>query len=120
MTNLKRLHKELAALWLLKSLEKWGNQCIICGETAIQMHHYEPRSMSLFLRYNVENAVPLCKSCHYKIHFSHRPNEIKELCNIICKKRGKKWYKYIEAGKRQEAKNAIWWLQVQKEKLEEL
>ena len=114
----KKLEKELLKLWFQRSLEKWGDRCTICGRKATQMHHFIPRSRSRLLKYDVENAVPLCQSCHYKIHFSSNPNEIHRLVEIIRKRRGKKWCDYIdEREKRPKASLGIKWLEEQKQKL---
>lgn len=113
----KKLHKELFKLWVEKALEKWGNIDIIDGDLASAFHHYIPRSKSLALRYDIMNAVPLNKKNHYIIHFSKNPDEVRRLCDIIRKKRGKEWCEYIETHKKQNAKNAIWWLEEQKDRL---
>lgn len=117
----KKLHKELFKLWVEKALEKWGNVCECCGATAETYHHYVPKSRSLRLKYDVQNAVPLChrfgNKCHYKIHFSPEPHVKHKLCEIICKKRGEKWVEYIETARKEKVKDTIWWLEEQKDRL---
>lgn len=120
MNTKKRLHNELAKLWNIAVFKKYGYVCVCCGERATAPHHYIPRSKSLVLRYDVMNGIPLCNSCHYLIHFSHNPEETRRLCEVIRTKRGKDWCKYIEDRKRIVGHNALWWLKIQKEKLEVL
>jgi len=95
-TDKKKLAKKADALWKKASLLKWGDKCVICGSPANAYHHFIPKSRSLVLRYDVENAVPLCLKHHYAVHFSSNPVEIADIVDMIRKKRGKKWCKYIE------------------------
>ena len=113
----KKLHKELKTLWIECCEKKWGTRCLVCDEWIRAFHHYIPTSKSLFLKYSVENGVPLCIKHHYLIHFSHNPEETRRLCEVIRKKRGKEWVAYIEKHKRTPAKNSIWWLELVKKKL---
>ena len=91
-----RLESQAMKLWFELARKKWGTRCEICGKPATQMHHYIPRSRSRLLKFDVENAVPLCQSCHYKIHFSSNPTEVARMVETIRKKRGKKWCSYID------------------------
>ena len=113
----KQIHKTLYKLWQEKSLEMWRNQDIIEGGSASTFHHYVPKSRSLALKYDPMNAVPLNAKNHYLIHFSPEPEVIRNLCDIIRKKRGKMWCDYIEKKRKEKAKNSVWWLEEQLEKL---
>lgn len=93
----KNLEAKAKKLWTELALKKWGEKCEICGAKATQIHHYIPKGSNRLLKYDIENAVPLCQSCHYKIHFSPKPGEVARLVEIIRKKRGKKWCDYIDA-----------------------
>ena len=98
--------------WREKSFEKWGRICTCCSEVANAVHHFVPKSLSLNLRYDPENGVPLCtgiKSCHYKMH-GFDPTETYRLNDLIVKKRGEVWHEYIENNRRVKVKNNIVWL----------
>jgi len=98
MANRKRyLEATAKKLWIELALKVWGEKCEICGNRATVVHHYIPKGRSKLLKHDIKNAVPLCQSCHYKIHFSSSPGEVHRLVEIIRKKRGKKWRDYIDA-----------------------
>ena len=90
-----RLRNKADALWRDACWLKWGHRCAICGGKAEQMHHFILRRKSLALRYDIANGVPVCKSCHYKIHFSGDPIFLKEYVEKLIVKRGAFWYNYI-------------------------
>ena len=100
--KLHRLETKATKLWFNLALKKWKEVCEGCGEPASQMHHYIPKGRSRLLKFNVDNAVPLCQKCHYKIHFSPKPSEIARIVNKIRKGRGKKWCDYIDAKEREQ------------------
>lgn len=44
-------------------------KCVVCGSnTNIEAHHIEHWAKSKEKRYDVDNGVTLCRSCHYKVH----------------------------------------------------
>jgi len=47
--------------------------CLICGGEYCALHHYHPKSTSSALRYNLSNGIPICVSCHCRIHSSDSP-----------------------------------------------
>lgn len=66
----------------------WGDKCV-CGREATATHHFIPKSISAFLRYNIQNGVPLCYHCHIiRIHSQGDPRIFED----IIKKRGQEWY----------------------------
>lgn len=71
----KHLKKECDKLWYLKCLEIHGNKCVVCGEPAVQVHHFFPKGLYPQLRYEIENGVPLCMKHHRLIH--DQPKTIK-------------------------------------------
>lgn len=60
------------------------------------LHHLVRKSQSLFLRYEIKNAIPVCKECHCSIHLGE--NTILEARFVSDK--GDDWLKEIEAGKK--------------------
>jgi predicted HNH restriction endonuclease len=43
--------------------------CYICGKTAVDIHHIEPRGMGGSKTKDViDNLIPLCRSCHEAAH----------------------------------------------------
>lgn len=97
----KTLTKELEVLWKEACLYTWGDICEVCRKPANAFHHFIPRSKSLFLRYDVLNGVPLCRSCHSKIHhITKNPDDVYEIQKKIRKQRGKVWENYIDTNKR--------------------
>lgn len=67
--------------------------CEVCGLTRAHCcHHVVYKSRSNYLRYNPENLVRICNSCH-DLH--HRTGDPKILGTII-KKRGIEWYTKLE------------------------
>lgn len=68
-------------------------KCEACGAQNQVGHHWIEKSRSSFLRYDLRNIIPLCTSCHAKIH-NVFGNSIMGGMNIvekIIKIRGKKW-----------------------------
>ena len=69
-------------------------KCLLCGNPTQVAHHHCHKSKSLILRYDLKNLIPLCHSCHLKLHF----NESFWASKIVQIK-GLKWFKYIEKKK---------------------
>jgi len=65
-----KLEKEANELWKQLALKKRGTKCLACGELGDVFHHFIPMSRSVLLRFSVENAIPICSKCHYKIKYS--------------------------------------------------
>ena len=96
-----KLEKEAKEIWKQRALKKWGTKCLACGEPADVFHHFIPKSRSVLLRFSVENAIPICSKCHYKIHFSSKPTEIHRIVEEIRRARGKDWCDYIDVMERE-------------------
>ncbi|MDD5068887.1 MAG: HNH endonuclease signature motif containing protein [Candidatus Pacebacteria bacterium] len=42
--------------------------CLLCGRNTEVAHHHVHKSKSTRLRYDLDNLIPLCGSCHFKLH----------------------------------------------------
>ncbi len=71
-------------------------ECLVCGGTYSALHHFFPKSTCSALRYNLKNGVPLCQSCHCRLHSSDDPT----IPTTIIKLKGIKWYEELETIKR--------------------
>ena len=78
--------------------KKLHKHCEACGGENQVGHHWIEKSRSNFLRYRLENIVPLCNSCHVKIHNKFGNNVVGALkvAEIIIKKRGMEWKEEME------------------------
>ena len=58
---------------------------------------------------------------HYKLHHNGTPDEVREICDTIRRKRGKKWCAYIDEKKmiHESSFYTLGWLEEQKIKLTE-
>jgi len=41
-------------------------KCLNCGKPATEIHHHIPKSICSALRYDLQNAVSLCHTCHIR------------------------------------------------------
>lgn len=69
-------------------------KCLLCGKDTQVAHHYVHKSKSLALRYDFENLIPLCNSCHFMLHHneSYWGGKVRDI-------KGDKWFAYIESKK---------------------
>ena len=70
--------------------------CLVCGAPTNCMHHYIPKSQSLWLRWDNRNLIPICSHCHCLHHQSGDPRIHQE----IIRKKGHKWADMLEAERR--------------------
>jgi len=103
----KKLKRKADLLWYHKCLEIYGNICEVCGKQAIQCHHFVPKGLSLGLRYDLKNGVPLCMGCHFKHHHQGDP----AIHEAIRKKRGKRWWNYLKNRREKHQTLTIKWLE---------
>lgn len=64
-----------------------ADKCEVCGGTYSCRHHYFPKSMSSALRYDIDNGIALCQSCHFS---HHNGNPV--IHSEVLKNRGQKWH----------------------------
>lgn len=86
MKNKKKLRSKADQLWF-SALKK--KECEVCrGKLRLQVHHFFPKSQFGHLRYDEDNGVTLCGSCHFAHHSKSNP----KIHQAIVAKRGIKWY----------------------------
>lgn len=71
MTEYERLRKEFSSAKFHKQLpERCGTECVNCGDSEnIEYHHAVP--LEVGGTNNFKNIIPLCRTCHMKIHMQH-------------------------------------------------
>ena len=72
--------------------EEGNIPCEVCGKPMNLVHHFIEKSQCVNLRYNPINFVPLCSSCHFKIHMVGDYTGIAK----ITLRRGKKWFDKLQ------------------------
>ena len=109
--EISKLHKKLD-----KQIqqERTETKCLSCGGQAQVYHHYIPKSQSTYLRYREENLIPLCVSCHFKIHKISDP----EVVRNIQKNKGDEWCDWISEHRNIMVKRNKLYLEELKEKYE--
>ena len=115
ISKFEKLHNEADKLWAEVVMRRHDNKCFVCGKQAISAHHFIPKQQSAFLRYDLENGIPLCRSCHFQIHWKSDP--IFPL--IIAFKKGKAWVEYLAQRKHKPITINIQWLEKQIQKLKD-
>lgn len=56
--------------WSIAVKKRDNYKCVECDSSEnLHSHHIKPKSLYPELRYDLDNGVTLCKSCHFKIHF---------------------------------------------------
>ena len=106
----KSLRKELDKK--LQSIgRKMYDRCLVCGGEYSCLHHYYTKGSSTYLRYDLNNCIPLCVGCHFKHHNGNPDihNAVNDIMGIEWREALKerrmegigfkptlKWYKDIE------------------------
>jgi hypothetical protein len=70
MDNDKRQSDPRYKKWRKAVLKRDGNKCMMPGcksRYKLQAHHIQRWADAFHLRFEVENGISLCKSCHYMI-----------------------------------------------------
>lgn len=86
-TKKQQLRSKGDKLWFKVCLKP---ECELCGNKAIQVHHFFPKGQFGHLRYNIDNGISLCMGCHFRLH--HQDPTIQQ---AIINKRGKEWYEKL-------------------------
>ena len=70
-SNLSQRQSHLNLLWKRSIYELYGNRCAICGGSEkLHAHHIESFAANESLRFDLENGICLCKTCHSAYHIS--------------------------------------------------
>lgn len=67
------------------------DSCLICGGEYSCLHHFYPKSQTTFLRYNWDNLIPICQSCHFSHH-----NGNPEIHATVIHLKGEDWYNNLK------------------------
>jgi hypothetical protein len=89
---LKSLQRK-ADIALQEFYRQTETKCEGCGARAELRHHFILKSHSNRLRYEEKNLIPLCKSCHSKIHCFGQGQMIEAK---IALGRGEEWIKELQ------------------------
>ena len=90
--------QRLADTLITPTIKKLHPKCGACGNPTQVGHHWIEKSRSSRLRYDIDlNIIPLCNSCHSKIHnlFGNSIVGGLDVADIIRKKRGEDWYNKV-------------------------
>ena len=89
-----KLTDECLAIWKQCIFKQWGNKDIVTGNPANVAHHIIPRAESKWLKFDVDNGVPLeHNKTHYRIHNTPNHKDIDIKIENWC---GKKRWKYLK------------------------
>lgn len=91
---MKQKSKEQCDKLLTPIIIKLHPRCLLCGGQTQVAHHHCHKSKSLALRHDLKNLIPLCHSCHLKLHWdeSYWGSKVRDIM-------GKSWFNYIEKQK---------------------
>lgn len=90
-------------------------KCLLCGKDTEVAHHHKHKSSSTRLRYELENLINLCNSCHFALH----QNESYYASKIVAIK-GLKWFKKLDKLGTEIVKADIYFYQKNYERLSNL
>lgn len=104
-TNLKKLEKEVTALWRNAVWLIWGGKCALCGKACNDhnSHHYFTKGVHAATKYEPYCGVLLDYGCH--IGKVHRGGEIEQLRDIYIQKIGQERFEALKAKSYTIAKN---------------
>lgn len=97
----RQLQKKCDAL-LTPIVKKRHPKCLLCGKPTEVAHHHVHKSKSNALRYDFDNLINLCHSCHFALH----QNESYYASKIVQIK-GMDWFAELEKKKQQTIKTDV-------------
>jgi len=86
--------------------------CEGCGSLTQVGHHWIEKSRSNNLRHEIDNIIPLCNSCHTKIHnrFGNSVMGSIDIADKIRENRGEEWFERMKVEGRKVVKvNKAWY-----------
>jgi 5-methylcytosine-specific restriction endonuclease McrA len=92
MTTKAQLNKKAFNIFKQIVLERDNFLCQSCGGKASTAHHYFPKSLYLYLYYELLNGFAICVSCH----FAHHTKSDAIVHRNIEKAKGKYWFSKLE------------------------
>ena len=66
-TSRQKTYKDLDKAWQEKVVAR-DKECMLCGGVISCGHHIFPKSRGINTRWDLENGIGVCVSCHYGIH----------------------------------------------------
>ena len=90
-------------------------RCILCPNPTQVAHHHVHKSKSTRLRYDLDNLIPLCNGCHFKLH----QNESYWAGKVI-EIRGMDWFKQLDKTQNEIVKADRYYYQAAYERLSAL
>ena len=87
--------------------------CVFCGRRASTCHHFMHQSRSNYLRTKLYNLIPICSSCHYKLHNGYESLMTGELI----KKLGWRWFKRVKKESNIKIKDTVGYWEAELERL---
>jgi hypothetical protein len=121
-SNISKLQKKADSM-LTPIIKKIYPHCEGCGQETTVGHHWIEKSRSLNLRYNIEdNIIPLCQSCHAKIHnrFGNSVVGGLDVALIVIGKRGQEWKERMDREGRIIVKADEFWYENKIQELEKM
>lgn len=83
--------------WAQKVKQRDNYTCVLCGAPGEHAHHIKPVSYFYDHRYNVENGITLCKSCHIAVHrgdfvaTGYKQSEDQAINQLVSQSAGDEW-----------------------------
>lgn len=90
LPSIKTIRNKADAL-LTPIIKKLHPYCLLCAGFTEVAHHHVHKSASTRLRYELDNLIPLCTKCHFKLH----QNESFWASKIV-EYRGMEWFQRID------------------------
>ena len=88
----KRLKEKADKLWHIAGFKEWGNKCFCGADADKSCHHFFPKGLYSHLRYDVDNAVPICFHHHFSRHHKGDPSVHQNIIEL----RGKIWHNRLK------------------------
>ena len=114
-TTTSRIQKKCDAL-LTPIIIKRSPKCMLCPNKTQVAHHHVHKSKSNALRYDLDNLINLCNSCHFALHHNESFH-----ASIIVKIKGLDWFSELERKKNMlTVKTNVGWYKENLERLENI